>query len=122
MNAIDKRMFYLMLSAPEGQYYAQEMGFPPPSEEVQEIEKTDVMTRWGIFVATEIYQEIVEGSDWFIRFLKHFDKLGSNSDELREILTVFGIAITNKLIDSDKVVIMLEDFFSNDDEDSEDYE
>lgn len=116
MNAIDKRMFFLMLSAPEGQMYAQEMGFSPPSLEVQEIEKTDIMSRWGIFVATEVYKEIVEGTDWFVSFLEHFDKLGSSGEELRELLTVFGVALTNKLVESEKVLIMLDDIFSMEDE------
>lgn len=111
MSAVDKRMFYMMLSVQEGQYYAQSMGFPPPSEEVQEIEQVDVMTRWGVFVATEMYTEIVEGTDWFVDFLEHFDKLGSNSEEFREILTVFGVALTNKLIDSEKIIPVLDDVF-----------
>lgn len=111
MTAIDKRMFYLMLSVPEGQYYAHEMGFAPPSEEVQEQEQVDVMTRWGIFVATEVYNEIVESASWLTDFLDKFDKIGSNPEEFKEILTVFGVALTNKLIDSEKVLIMLDDIF-----------
>lgn len=111
MSAIDKRMFYLMLSVPEGQYYAQEMGFPPPSEEVQEQEQIDVMTRWGIFVATEVYSQIVETADWLTTFLAHFDKLGSEAEQFKEILTVYGVALTNKLIDSEKMIIMLDGLF-----------
>lgn len=111
MNALDKRMFYLMLSVPEGQHYAQEMGFPPPSEEVQEQEQVDVMTRWGIFVATEVYHEIVESATWLTDFLKHFDKLDSDDEQLREVMIVFGVALTNKLIDSEKMIIMLDGLF-----------
>lgn len=111
MSAIDKRMFYLMLSVAEGQYYAQEMGFPPPSEEVQEQEQVDVMTRWGVFVATEVYNEIVESANWLTDFLDHFDKLGSDKEQFRDIVTVFGVALTNKLIDSEKMIIMLDGLF-----------
>ena len=96
MNAIDKRMFYLMLSVQEGQYYAQSMGFPPPSEEVQEIE---------------------QATDWFADFLEHFDKLGSNSEEFRDIMAVFGVALTNKLIDSEKVIPVLDGIFMMEQED-----
>lgn len=117
MNAIDKRMFYLMLSVQEGQYYAQSMGFPPPSEEVQEIEQVDILTRWGVFVATEMYNEIVEATDWFADFLEHFDKLGSNSEEFRDIMAVFGVALTNKLIDSEKVIPVLDGIFMMEQED-----
>jgi hypothetical protein len=109
MNALEKRMFFLMLSVKEGQYYAQEMGFPPPSEEVQEIEKVDVLTRWGVFITTDVYNEIMESAKWVTDFLKHFEKLKSDDDDLQEILTVFGVALLNRLIDSEKVIIMLDD-------------
>lgn len=117
MNALEKRMFYLMLSVQEGQFYAQSMGFPPPSEEVQEIEQTDVMTRWGIFIATDIYNEIVEATEWFTDFMDHFDKLGSSVEEFREVMTVFGVALTNKLIDSERVIPMLDNLFTEEDDD-----
>lgn len=119
MTAIEKRMFFLMMSVKEGQYYAQEMGFPPPSEEVQEIEQMDVMTRWGIFIATDIYNEIIESSKWVTDFLKHFEKLKSDDEELQEVLTVFGAALVNRLIDSGKVIIMLEDVFDFQGDDDE---
>lgn len=105
MSAIEKRMFYLMLSATEGQDYARQMGFPPPSLEVQEQEKADVLTRWGVMVATEVFAEIAEASEWFVDFLDSSDKVASNVDELKEVLSVYGVALTNKLIDSEKVVI-----------------
>jgi len=111
VSAIDKRMFYLMLSVAEGQHYAQEMGFPPPSEEVQEQEQMDVMYRWGIFVATDVYSQIVETAEWLTTFLEHFDKLGSEAEQLREVLTVYGVALTNKLIDSEKMTIILDGLF-----------
>lgn len=98
-----------MLSAKEGQMYAQAMGFPPPSQEVQEIEQTDVMTRWGIFIATDVYNHITESATWVTDFLRHFNKLASDDQSFQEVLTVFGVALVNRLIDAEKVVIMLDD-------------
>lgn len=116
MNNVDKRNFFLMLSIPEGQDYATTMGFPPPSEDVREVELVDIMSRWGVFVATEVFAEIVEGAEWFSDFLEKADKLVSPKDEIASVLTVFGMALVNKLADSEKVIIMLDDVMFEDGE------
>lgn len=109
MNNVDKRNFFLMLSIAEGQDYASTMGFPPPSEDVREAELGDIMSRWGVFVATEVFSEIVEGSEWFADFLEKADKLVSPKDEIASVLTVFGMSLVNKLAESEKIIIMLDD-------------
>lgn len=109
MNNVDKRNFFLMLSIAEGQDYASTMGFPPPSEDVREVEMVDIMSRWGVFVATEVFSEIVEGSEWFADFLEKADKLVSPKDEIASVLTVFGMSLVNKLAESEKIIIMLDD-------------
>jgi len=109
MTDIDRRNFYLMLSVPDGQGYAETMGFSPPSEDVREVEYADILSRWGVFLATEVYNEILEGANWFADFLEKSDKLVSPKDEITSVLTVFGMAVVNKLAESEKVLIMLDD-------------
>lgn len=109
MNDVERRNFYLMLSVPDGQEYAVTMGFSPPSEDVREIEHVDIMSRWGVFVATDIYSEIVEGAEWFADLLEKSDKLVSPKDEIISVFSVFGMALLNKLAESQKVLIMLDD-------------
>lgn len=115
MTEIDKRNFYLMMSVPDGQGYAQTMGFSPPSEDVREVEYADILSRWGVFLATDVYNEVVEGAQWFSDFLEKTDKLVSPKDEITSVLTVFGMALINKLAESEKVLIMLDSLMEGDD-------
>ena len=110
MTDIDKRNFYLMLSVSEGQTYAHQMGFSPPSVDVEDVELADVMSRWGVLMATEVYSEITEGSQWFTDFLEKSDKLISPKEEIISVFTVFGMALLNKLIESEKILLMLDQF------------
>jgi hypothetical protein len=48
-----------MMSVPDGQGYAEIMGFSPPSEDVREVEHVDVLSRWGVLLATDAYNEIL---------------------------------------------------------------
>lgn len=114
MDDIDKRNFFLMLSIPDGQEYAATMGFSPPSEDVREVEAMDVTSRWGVLYATEIYDEISEGAEWFADFLESSDKLVSPKDEITAVFTVFGMALLNKLAESEKVLIMLDNMYNGD--------
>ena len=116
MQEIEQRNFYLMLSVPDGQDYASTMGFSPPSEDVREVEYADVLSRWGVFIATDIYNEILEGANWFADLLEKSDKLVSPKDELTAILTVFGMAAVNKLADSERILIMLDNLMEGDDD------
>ena len=58
---------------------------------------------------SEVYNEILEGANWFADFLETSDKLISPKDEITSVLTVFGMAVVNKLAESEKVLIMLDD-------------
>jgi hypothetical protein len=120
VNNVDKRNFFLMMSVSEGQDYAATMGFPPPSEDVKEVELVDIMSRWGVFVATDVFSEIVEGSSWFADFLEKTDKLVSPKDEITSVLTVFGMALVNKLAESERIIIMLDDVMFDDGESYDD--
>lgn len=108
INNTEKRNFYLMLSPQEGQDYAKTMNFPPPSPDVRDIEDADIMSRWGVFVLTGVYNEIVEGADWFADFLEKSDKLVSPKEDITAVLSIYGVAIVNKLLESEKVFIVLD--------------
>jgi hypothetical protein len=115
ISDIDRRNFYLMMSVPDGQNYAEIMGFSPPSEDVREVEHADILSRWGVFLATDTYNEIVEGATWFAEYLEKSDKLVSPKDEIIAVLTVYGMALTNKLAEAEKVLIMLDSLLEDDD-------
>lgn len=109
MVDIDQRMFYLMLSATEGQTFAQLMGFPTPSEDVQELEVMDVLARWFMVANTGVFDEIREASHWFVDFLEKADKLNSPSEDFLNAITVFSIALLNKLMDNGRIGILVSD-------------
>ena len=107
MSAIDQRMFYLMLSPVEGQNFAKDLGYSVPSEEVQQFEVLDVMSRWTTFLKSGLMDEVLESTDWFVDFLEKTDKLNSSADDFKAALTVFSVSMLNKLMDSEKVGIVL---------------
>jgi len=115
ISDIDRRNFYLMMSVPDGQSYAEIMGFSPPSEDVREVEHADVLSRWGVLLATEAYNEILEGATWFADYLEKTDKLVSPKEEIIAVLTIYGMALTNKLAESEKILIMLDSLLEDED-------
>lgn len=100
MLDIEQRMFYLMLSATEGQKFASSMGFATPSEDVQELEIMDVLSRWMMASQTGLLDEIREASEWFVKFLENTDKINSPAEDFVNALTVFSLALTNKMLDN----------------------
>lgn len=109
MSAIDERMFYLMLSPVEGQKFAHSMGFPPPSEDVQEIEIMDVFSRWLIAHKAGTLEDIRESASWFVNFLEKNDKLVSPAEDFESALTVFSISMINKLLDKGLIGLIMDD-------------
>jgi hypothetical protein len=107
MSAIDQRMFYLMLSPIEGQSFAKDMGFAVPSEDVQQFEVLDIMSRWTTLLKSGLMQEVIESTDWFVEFLEKTDKINSPSEEFKAALTVFSASMLNKLMDSGRVGLIL---------------
>lgn len=109
MSAIDKRMYYLMLSPSMGQSFAEDVGFSTPSEEVQEAETYEVIARWALLTSTGLLEEILECSDWFCD-LKDIHELSADiKDEFHRTLVSHGVALVNKLLDSEKVILMMEE-------------
>jgi hypothetical protein len=107
MLDIEQRMFYLMLSATEGQKFASSMGFAPPSEDVQELEIMDVLSRWLMASQTGLLDEIREASEWFVSFLETTDKINSPSEDFINALSVFSLALTNKLLENGYIGLLV---------------
>lgn len=107
-SAVDKRLFYLMLNVTDGQTYAQEMGFPPPSEDVLEVESVDILSRWAMIVASGVFSHIAEATEWYTDWLSMSGKLSTPEEEFRVVLSIFGVALINKLLDNQSVVLMLD--------------
>lgn len=107
MDLVSKRNFYLMMSAIEGQQFAVNMGFSPPSEDVAEVETEEMLTRWAVFLHYGLLKEIQESSEWFTDFLQETNKMGSDRQEFESLLTVYGVAMLNKIMDSDKLAFVI---------------
>lgn len=107
MHFIDKRNFYLMMSAVEGQDYATQMGFERPSEDVREMEREEILTRWAVFLHYGLLHEIEESAEWFTEFLTEADKIMSDSEEFKSVLTVYGVAMLNKIMESEKLAFVI---------------
>ena len=107
MVDIEQRMFYLMLSATEGQQFARSMGFSTPSEDVQELEIMDVLSRWVMVSKSGVLDEIREASNWFVDFLESSDKINSPSEDFVNALTVFSIALVNKMLENGHIGLIV---------------
>lgn len=109
MSAIDKRMYYLMLSPSMGQGFAEDAGFSTPSEEVQEAETYEVIARWALLTSTGLLEEIIQCSDWLCE-LKDMQELAEEiRDEFHRTLVSHGVSLVNKLLDSEKVILMMDE-------------
>lgn len=106
MTAIDKRMYFLMLSPADGQIFANEAGFQFPSEEVQEAETYDIIARWALLTATGIMEDAIETSDWLME-LDGFKGIPDGMlDQLRKLVVAHSVGLVNKLLDSDKIALI----------------
>lgn len=114
MSAQEQRLFYLMLSPAQGQEFADELGFPHPSEDVEEAETMDVIARWALITVSGLLEEIIESADWLCDLQ---NKVGDIQDHIRDAfhktITSYSVALLNKLLDSNKLVLVMEE---NDDE------
>jgi hypothetical protein len=73
-------MYYLMLSPADGQTFAYDAGFSSPSEDVQEAETYDVISRWALLTSSGVLEDVIETADWLLD-LEAFDVV---SEEMRE--------------------------------------
>ena len=110
MSAQEQRMFYLMLSPAQGQEFASELGFPTASEDVEEAETMDVIARWALITVSGLLEEIIQSADWLCELQS---KVGDVNEDVREAfhktVTSYAVALLNKLLDSNKLVLVMEE-------------
>ena len=107
MSAIDKRMYYLMLSPSEGQDFANKVGFSKPSEDVQEAETYDIISRWSLLASAGVLEDAIETSDWLMEIEGFIDIPESLQDNFKRLLIAHNLAFINKLLDSDKAALLM---------------
>lgn len=105
MSAVDKRLFYLMLSPSLGQEFASNAGFSPPSDDVQEKETLDILSRWTVITVTGLLEDIIESADWICDFQNLSE---DDREDVHRTFVSFGVALVNKVLDSEKVMLVLE--------------
>lgn len=97
-----------MLSPAKGQEFAVAGGFHNASEEVQEIETYDVISRWTLITTAGLLEDIIETSDWFCELDEVAQLEDAERDQLRRTLISHSVGLVNKILDSGKVVLILE--------------
>jgi hypothetical protein len=105
VSAVDQRLYYLMLSPQLGQEFAHNGGFSKPSEDVQEAETVDVISRWTVLTLAGLLEDVIETADWFcqLEVLSDVDQ-----EQLKKTLVSHGVGLLNRLLDSGKISIVLE--------------
>lgn len=109
MSAIDKRLYYLMLSPALGQEFANTVGFSTPSEEVREAETYEVIARWALMTSMGLLEEVLEASDWFCELHDMGEIETDDEDSFHRILVSHGVSLINKLLDSEKIILVMEE-------------
>lgn len=106
MSAVDRRLYYLMLSPADGQSFAFDAGFSMPSEDVQEAETYDVISRWAILTSAGVLEDAIETADWLLD-LEAFDEVPNDMrEQFKKLLIAHGMGLMNKLLDSDKAALI----------------
>jgi hypothetical protein len=105
-SPVDKRNFYLALSILEGQKIASSAGFSVPSQEVQESEIMDTISRWLILTNLGIFQTIQECSEWMMEVVKiHNDLDEDDLENTKNVIMSFGMALVSHLVDNDMLLL-----------------
>jgi len=105
-SPVDKRNFYLALSILEGQKIASSAGFAVPSQEVQESEIMDTISRWLILTNLGIFQTVQDCSDWMMEVVKiHNDLDESDLENTKNVIMSFGMALVSHLVDNDMLIL-----------------
>lgn len=86
-NPIYKRNFLLTLSPAEGQKVSEQVGFFPPSEEVQEAETFDVVSNWITLAASGAMVEISNASEWVTEYISN--KYELTDEELQDVKAAY---------------------------------
>lgn len=106
MTAVDKRMYYLMLSPSQGQEFAETVGFSPPSEEVEESEVYDVISRWAVLAAAGVLEDAISTAEWFLELEELLEIPEETTEDFKKVLVAHGMSLVNKLLDSEKLALI----------------
>lgn len=103
---VDKRNFYLALSILEGQKIASSAGFSVPSQEVQESEIMDIISKWLVLTNLGIFQTAQDCSDWMMEVVKiHNDLDDDDIENTKNVILSFGMALVSHLIDNEMLLL-----------------
>ena len=103
---VDKRNFYLALSILEGQKIASSAGFSVPSQEVQESEIMDTISRWLILTNMGIFQTVQDCSEWMMDVVKiHNDLDEEDLENTKNVIMSFGMGLVSHLIDNEMLIL-----------------
>lgn len=106
MSPVDKRNFYLALSILEGQKIASSAGFAVPSQEVQESEIMDTISRWLVLTNLGIFKTIQDCSDWMMEVVKIHNELSDEDlENTKNVIMSFGMALISHLVDNDLLIL-----------------
>lgn len=105
-SPVDKRNFYLALSIMEGQRIASSAGFSVPSQEVQESEIMDTISRWLILTNLGIFQTVQDCTEWMMEVVKlHNDLDEADIENTKNVILSFGMALMSHLVDNELVLL-----------------
>lgn len=105
-SPVDKRNFYLALSIIEGQRIASSAGFSVPSEEVQQSEIMDTISRWLVLTNLGIFDTVHSCADWMMDVVKlHNDLDESDISNTKNVIMSFGMALISHLVDNDLLLL-----------------
>jgi hypothetical protein len=105
-SPVDKRNFYLALSIIEGQRIASSAGFSVPSEEVQQSEIMDTISRWLVLTNLGIFDTVHSCADWMMDVVKlHNDLDEADISNTKNVIMSFGMALISHLVDNDLLLL-----------------
>jgi hypothetical protein len=95
-TTVSQRNFYLMLSPPDGQNIANNLGFSPSSEDVYEEEQKDVLRSWAILTQAGIVDSMSDAADWMADVMVNDNMLppgdeGEDMDDMEMINVGFDM-------------------------------
>lgn len=110
-NTLDKRNFCLMLSSITGQSVANQLGFAPVSQDVEELEHKLVEEQWETLHDFGVFDEIVESVEWFTQVLSTTqpELRGSNAamvESTKTVILSYSMALVQKLLSNQKVALL----------------
>ena len=110
-NTLDKRNFCLMLSSITGQSVANQLGFAPVSQDVEELEHKLVEEQWETLHDFGVFDEIVESVEWFTQVLSTTqpELQGANAamvESTKTVILSYSMALVQKLLSNQKVALL----------------